>query len=43
MGATLFAILAVARWPELDRDYIREKTLEGHATAAAADRHASRP
>jgi DNA invertase Pin-like site-specific DNA recombinase len=32
MGSMLFAVLAVAA--QLDRDYIREKTLEGQAAAA---------
>jgi DNA invertase Pin-like site-specific DNA recombinase len=41
MGAMLFAVLAVAA--QLDRDYIREKTLEGHAAAAAQGRHSGRP
>lgn len=33
MGSMLFAILAVG--VQLDRNYIREKTLEGHQSAAA--------
>ncbi|MEV0972134.1 hypothetical protein [Microtetraspora glauca] len=33
MGSILFAILAVGA--QLDRNYIREKTLEGHQAAAA--------
>jgi DNA invertase Pin-like site-specific DNA recombinase len=37
----LFAILAVAA--QLDRDYIREKTLEGQAAAAARGNHGGRP
>lgn len=41
MGAMLFAVLAVAA--QLDRDYIREKTLEGQREAAAAGRHGGRP
>ncbi|MEV0649988.1 recombinase family protein [Phytomonospora sp. NPDC050363] len=41
-GALLFAVLAVA--VQLDRAYIREKTLEGTAAAAAqAGRHGGRP
>src|SRR5262249_22097475 len=32
MGSMLFAVLAVAA--QLERDYVREKTLEGQATAA---------
>ena len=40
MGAMLFAVLAVAA--QLDRDYIREKTLEGQREAAAG-RHGGRP
>ncbi|WP_327092516.1 recombinase family protein [Nonomuraea sp. NBC_01738] len=41
MGAMLFAILAVGA--ELDRNYIREKTLEGHQVAAAKGNHSGRP
>ncbi len=41
MGAMLFAVLAVAA--QLDRDYIREKTLEGQAAAAAKGNHSGRP
>jgi DNA invertase Pin-like site-specific DNA recombinase len=41
LGAMLFAVLAVAA--QLDRDYIRDKTLEGQQTAAARDRHGGRP
>lgn len=41
MGAMLFAVLAVAA--QLDRDYIREKTLEGQAAAAAKGNHGGRP
>ncbi|MFE2870949.1 recombinase family protein [Embleya sp. NPDC059259] len=41
MGAMLFAVLAVAA--QLDRDYIREKTLEGQDVAAAKGRHGGRP
>jgi len=41
MGSMLFAILAVAA--QLDRDYIREKTLEGQAAAAARGNHGGRP
>lgn len=41
MGSMLFAILAVAA--QLDRDYIREKTLEGQAAAAARGNHSGRP
>ncbi len=37
----LFAVLAVAA--QLDRDYIRDKTLEGQAAAAARGRHGGRP
>jgi DNA invertase Pin-like site-specific DNA recombinase len=37
----LFAVLAVAA--ELDRDYIREKTLEGQQAAAAKGNHGGRP
>ena len=41
MGAMFFAVLAVAA--QLDRDYIREKTLEGQQTAAAKGNHGGRP
>lgn len=41
MGSMLFAVLAVAA--QLDRDYIRDKTLEGQAAAAARGRHGGRP
>ncbi|KAF0957049.1 recombinase family protein [Rhodococcus sp. T7] len=41
MGAMLFAVLAVAA--QLDRNYIREKTLEGHQAAAAKGHHGGRP
>ncbi|WP_306367958.1 recombinase family protein [Nocardiopsis sp. CC223A] len=41
MGSMLFAVLAVAA--QLDRNYIREKTLEGQATAAAKGNHGGRP
>ena len=41
MGSTLFAVLAVAA--QLDRDYIREKTLEGQLAAAARGNHGGRP
>jgi DNA invertase Pin-like site-specific DNA recombinase len=41
MGSMLFAVLAVAA--QLDRDYIREKTLEGQRTAAAKGNHGGRP
>jgi DNA invertase Pin-like site-specific DNA recombinase len=41
MGSMLFAVLAVAA--QLDRDYIREKTLEGQAAAAARGNHGGRP
>jgi len=41
MGSMLFAVLAVAA--QLDRDYIREKTLEGQQAAAARGRHGGRP
>jgi DNA invertase Pin-like site-specific DNA recombinase len=37
----LFAVLAVAA--QLDRDYIREKTLEGQRAAAAKGNHGGRP
>jgi DNA invertase Pin-like site-specific DNA recombinase len=41
MGAMLFAVCAVAA--QLDRDYIREKTLEGQRAAAARGNHGGRP
>jgi DNA invertase Pin-like site-specific DNA recombinase len=41
MGAMLFAVLAVAA--QLDRNYIREKTVEGQAAAAAKGNHGGRP
>jgi DNA invertase Pin-like site-specific DNA recombinase len=41
MGQMLFAVLAVAA--QLERDYIREKTIEGQATAAEAGRYGGRP
>lgn len=41
MGSMLFAVCAVAA--QLDRDYIREKTLEGQRAAAAQGRHGGRP
>jgi len=41
MGAILFAVLAVAA--QLDRNYIREKTLEGQQAAAAKGNHGGRP
>lgn len=41
MGAMLFAVLAVAA--QLDRNYIREKTLEGQQAAAAKGNHGGRP
>lgn len=41
MGSMLFAVLAVAA--QLDRDYIRDKTLEGQAAAAARGNHGGRP
>lgn len=41
LGAMLFAVLAVAA--QLDRNYIREKTLEGQQAAAAKGNHAGRP
>jgi DNA invertase Pin-like site-specific DNA recombinase len=39
MGSMLFAVLAA----QLDRDYIREKTLEGQRAAAARGNHGGRP
>jgi DNA invertase Pin-like site-specific DNA recombinase len=41
MGSMLFAVLAVAA--QLDRDYIREKTIEGQVAAAARGNHGGRP
>ncbi|MER5423995.1 recombinase family protein [Streptosporangium canum] len=41
LGALLFAVLAVSA--QLDRDYIRDKTLEGQSAAAARGRHGGRP
>ena len=41
MGSVLFAVLAVAA--QLDRNYIREKTLEGQVAAAARGNHGGRP
>ncbi|MFI7708796.1 recombinase family protein [Nonomuraea sp. NPDC049480] len=41
MGAMFFAVLAVAA--QLDRNYIREKTLEGQHAAAAKGNHGGRP
>lgn len=41
LGAMLFAVLAVAA--HLDRDYIRDKTLEGQQAAAARGNHGGRP
>jgi DNA invertase Pin-like site-specific DNA recombinase len=41
LGAMLFAVLAVAA--QLDRDYIRDKTLEGQQIAAAKGNHGGRP
>lgn len=41
LGSMLFAVLAVAA--QLDRDYIREKTLEGQRAAAAKGNHGGRP
>jgi DNA invertase Pin-like site-specific DNA recombinase len=41
MGAMLFAVLAVGA--ELDRNYIREKTLEDQQAAAAKGNHGGRP
>lgn len=40
-GAIVFAVLAVGI--QLDRNYIREKTLEGQAVAAAKGNHGGRP
>lgn len=41
MGAMFFAILAVAG--QIERNYIREKTLEGQALAASKGNHGGRP
>ncbi|GAB2994162.1 recombinase family protein [Amycolatopsis acidiphila] len=41
VGSMLFAVLAVAT--HLDRDYIREKTLEGQQAAAARGNHGGGP
>jgi DNA invertase Pin-like site-specific DNA recombinase len=41
IGSMLFAVLAVAA--QLDREYIREKTLEGQQAAAARGNHGGRP
>jgi DNA invertase Pin-like site-specific DNA recombinase len=41
MGAMFFAVLAVAG--QIERDYIREKTLEGQVIAAAKGDHGGRP
>ena len=41
MGSMLFAVLAVAA--QLDRDYIRDKTIEGQRAAAARGNHGGRP
>ncbi|MBT1189909.1 recombinase family protein [Streptomyces sp. CJ_13] len=41
MGALFFAVLAVAG--QIERNYIREKTLEGQVTAAAKGNHGGRP
>jgi DNA invertase Pin-like site-specific DNA recombinase len=41
IGSMLFAVLAVAA--QLDRDYIRERTLEGQQAAAARGNHGGRP
>jgi DNA invertase Pin-like site-specific DNA recombinase len=40
-GARFFAVLAVAG--QIERNYIREKTLEGQVTAAARGNHGGRP
>ncbi|MFE2182355.1 MULTISPECIES: recombinase family protein [Streptomyces] len=40
MGAMFFAVLAAA---QIERNYIREKTLEGQVTAAAKGNHGGRP
>ncbi|MEV5576367.1 hypothetical protein AB0L06_40590 [Spirillospora sp. NPDC052269] len=41
LGALLFAVLTVSA--QLDRDYVRDKTLEGQSAAAARGRHGGRP
>ncbi|MFF3468178.1 recombinase family protein [Streptomyces sp. NPDC001984] len=41
MGAMFFAVLAAVA--QIERNYIREKTLEGQATAAAKGNHGGRP
>ncbi len=41
MGAMFFAVLAAAA--QVERNYIREKTLEGQQTAAAKGNHGGRP
>ena len=41
MGAMFFAVLAVAG--QIERGYIREKTLEGQVSAAAKGNHGGRP
>jgi DNA invertase Pin-like site-specific DNA recombinase len=41
MGAMFFAVLAVAG--QIERNYIREKTLEGQVSAAAKGNHGGRP
>ncbi|MFD5147748.1 recombinase family protein [Streptomyces sp. NPDC058401] len=41
MGAMFFAVLAVAE--QIERNYVREKTLEGQVAAAAKGNHGGRP
>ncbi|MGW6456440.1 recombinase family protein [Streptomyces sp. NPDC055078] len=41
MGAMFFAVLAVAG--QIERNYIREKTLEGQVVAASKGNHGGRP
>ncbi|MEV0373154.1 hypothetical protein AB0I10_25585 [Streptomyces sp. NPDC050636] len=41
MGAMFFAVLAVAG--QIERNYIREKTLEGQVSAAKKGNHGGRP
>jgi DNA invertase Pin-like site-specific DNA recombinase len=41
MGSMLFAVCVVAA--QLDRDYIRDKTIEGQRAAAARGNHGGRP
>ncbi|MEU7834758.1 MULTISPECIES: hypothetical protein [unclassified Nonomuraea] len=41
MGAMFFAVLAVAG--QIERNYIREKTLEGQVIAASKGNHGGRP